>query len=279
MGQGASADAERYQQGYPGQEAKEPSLEEQSSNLQFYRNEISSEPDGAKVETIHKDWWGDYDRLEVHHGYIQWLFPIREPGMNPMQPPLTLAEAKAIAADPDAVARLVRSYELMLDFYGFKLVDKATGAVGRHDGWKARFANLAARFHNNLRITRILKSLGEMGFEHYKVRRAEYGAGATKMMATKRKERKGDVPQGSRAIPLTTSSSHALSIHVVAWRRCAFWALPPHPGAAGEGLRHGDGRERSAWPVRPVPGRLLGAGAAAKGGAGPHLEVPERRRR
>lgn len=27
-------------------------------------------------------WLGDYDKLERYHGYIQWLFPIREHGMN-----------------------------------------------------------------------------------------------------------------------------------------------------------------------------------------------------
>lgn len=27
---------------------------------------------GDKIDNIHKDWYGDYDRLESHHGYIQW---------------------------------------------------------------------------------------------------------------------------------------------------------------------------------------------------------------
>jgi len=34
------------------------------------------------VEDIHRTWFYDYDLLEEHHGYIQWLFPIREHGMN-----------------------------------------------------------------------------------------------------------------------------------------------------------------------------------------------------
>ena len=37
---------------------------------------------GDYIDEIHKEWKGDYDRLEWHHGYIQWLFPIRESGMN-----------------------------------------------------------------------------------------------------------------------------------------------------------------------------------------------------
>lgn len=38
--------------------------------------------DGDFIDDIHVKWWGDYGKLEVHHGYIQWLFPIREEGMN-----------------------------------------------------------------------------------------------------------------------------------------------------------------------------------------------------
>jgi hypothetical protein len=39
--------------------------------LQFYRNEISSRPNGAKIEDMHQSWWNNYDLLEDHHGYIQ----------------------------------------------------------------------------------------------------------------------------------------------------------------------------------------------------------------
>ena len=28
------------------------------------------------------EWKGNYEWLERHHGYIQWLFPIRERGLN-----------------------------------------------------------------------------------------------------------------------------------------------------------------------------------------------------
>merc|ERR1712046_229054 len=81
MGHGNSkADAERFRAGYPGQEEMEDDAE--NLNERFQRNEIPSVPDGDLIENIHKEWRGDYERLEVHHGYIQWLFPIREPGMN-----------------------------------------------------------------------------------------------------------------------------------------------------------------------------------------------------
>ena len=34
---------------------------------------------------------------------------------------------QSICDDKDARERIVKSYEMMLDFYGLKLVDKATG--------------------------------------------------------------------------------------------------------------------------------------------------------
>ena len=37
---------------------------------------------GDYIDNIHEKWKGDYRRLEMHHGYIQWLFPIRESGLN-----------------------------------------------------------------------------------------------------------------------------------------------------------------------------------------------------
>jgi hypothetical protein len=89
---------------------------------------------------------------------------------------------------------------MMLDFYGARLVDWETGGapapqaaarcsteqqngmarsalparadarrvageLARGDAWRERFANLCARPHNFLRITRILKCLGEVGLE------------------------------------------------------------------------------------------------------------------
>ena len=47
--------------------------------------------------------------------------------MNGSAQPLTLHEAKLIAADPVMQLRVLRSYELMLDFYGMRLVNRKTG--------------------------------------------------------------------------------------------------------------------------------------------------------
>ncbi|XP_029580276.1 opioid growth factor receptor [Salmo trutta] len=141
--------------------------EERMFNLKFYLNEYPSSPDDILIKSFHKEWRTDYKRLERVHSYIQWLFPLQEPGVNYMASELTEKEIQAFRESEEAKKRLVESYELMLRFYGIQLVNKDTGEVKRADNWKERFANLERNMHNNLRITRILKSLGELGFAHY----------------------------------------------------------------------------------------------------------------
>jgi len=155
-------DAKRYLQGYPG----EKDYPTHNKNLRFYRNEIPSQPEGDLIDKIHKKWFGKYELLERHHGYIQWLFPIRENGMNFESQKLQPHEAKAMRKDEACRQRLLSSYELMLDFYGMRLVDRATGQVSRSLNYKERYDNLNRNSHNYLRITRILKCLGELGFAH-----------------------------------------------------------------------------------------------------------------
>jgi hypothetical protein len=67
------------------------------------------------------------------------------------------------------MARVIKSYRLMLGFYGADLVNVETGQLRRASNYKTRFQNLNRFGHNYLRITRILKFLGEMGLEHLKL--------------------------------------------------------------------------------------------------------------
>src|SRR5688500_14553588 len=88
--------------------------------------------------------------------------------MNAESQKLQFHEIEAMRADPECLARLIRSYALMLDFYGIKIKDNQTGELERGDNWKHRYAHLNSSFHNYLRITRILKCLGEFGYESWK---------------------------------------------------------------------------------------------------------------
>merc|ERR1712203_1335136 len=62
----------------------------------------------------------------------------------------------------------------MLDFYGMHLVDDETGAIDRAAHWQLRYQNLTMCPHNNLRITRIIKCLGELGLSHYQAPLCEH---------------------------------------------------------------------------------------------------------
>ncbi|KAJ7211991.1 opioid growth factor receptor conserved region-domain-containing protein [Mycena pura] len=139
-----------------------------SANLGFYTNTNRCQPDNLLIEEVHEQWYGDHDKLERKHGFIQWLFPIREHGMNFDSQPLQPHEIAAIKADPVALKRILTSYNLMLDFYGMRLVSEETGAVDRvlpPRNYVPRYENLVYSSHNYLRISRILKCLSEFGFE------------------------------------------------------------------------------------------------------------------
>jgi hypothetical protein len=72
-------------------------------------------------------------------------FPIREYGMNYESQPLQRHEIAAMKANPIVVERIIRSYELMLDFYGMRLVSVETGLVDRclpPRYFKPRYRNL-----------------------------------------------------------------------------------------------------------------------------------------
>jgi len=138
-------------------------------NYLFYTGRLQSVPDGNWIDEIHLKWFWNYDLLESHHGYIQWLFPIFEgQGMNFRSYPLLKEEARKMRSSFQCNVRFLRSYKMMLNFYGLMIADYATGKLERTDGYKERFLNLNYCSHNNLRISRVLMALGEHGFVRYK---------------------------------------------------------------------------------------------------------------
>ncbi|XP_067092719.1 opioid growth factor receptor-like protein 1 [Osmerus mordax] len=161
----AARDLYKYRHSYPNY--KEFRQTNDYRNLRFYLNKIPLVPDGIYIEEILNTWRGDYEKLEHNHTYIQWLFPLREQGLNFYAQELTQEEMKEFQNTREAKRRFLQAYTLMLDFYGIKLLDKS-GNVARASNWKERFQHLNESQHNYLRITRILKSLGELGFESFK---------------------------------------------------------------------------------------------------------------
>ncbi|MEQ2255303.1 Opioid growth factor receptor-like protein 1 [Ilyodon furcidens] len=161
----AARDLYKYRHSYPNyRKSRQPN---EYRNLRFYMNKIPLVPDGIYIEEILSKWRGDYDKLEHNHTYIQWLFPLREQGLNFYAHELTQDEIKEFQSTREAKRRFLAAYSVMLDFYGIKLLDKS-GNVARAPNWQERFQHLNESHHNYLRITRILKSLGELGYEAFK---------------------------------------------------------------------------------------------------------------
>lgn len=87
----------------------------------------------------------DDRRIEDHHDFIQWCFPLRvASGAVPGAPVLTGAEAETIRSDPAALSGLRAALGRMTRFYA------------ETDGW------LRPHDHNHLRITRILTALRDL---------------------------------------------------------------------------------------------------------------------
>ncbi len=102
-------DIDDYRNNYPNVRSN-PKIKD---NYKFYTNQIPSHPDGDYIDNIHKNWLGEYRHLEYHDGYIQWLFPLQENGLNGSAEPLQKHEIELIKKDPKALKRIVLSYKLM----------------------------------------------------------------------------------------------------------------------------------------------------------------------
>jgi hypothetical protein len=90
--------------------------------------------------------------------------------MNSSAQPLSKTEAETFRNSTEIQTRLIKSYRLMLDFYGLVLADEQTGELARNPvTYRDRYNNLNYSSHNYLRITRILKCLGMSGMEHFKM--------------------------------------------------------------------------------------------------------------
>ncbi|NXU50737.1 OGRL1 protein, partial [Turnix velox] len=161
----AARDLYKYRHQYPN--FKDLRYQNDLCNLRFYKNKIPFKPDGVYIEEVLNKWKGDYEKLEHNHTYIQWLFPLREQGLNFYAKELTTYEIEEFKKTKEAIRRFLLAYKMMLEFFGIKLIDK-TGNLARAANWQERFQHLNESQHNYLRITRILKSLGELGYESFK---------------------------------------------------------------------------------------------------------------
>lgn len=130
-------------------------------NYLFYTEMEKSKPNNALVSDFHRDWFENYYDLESEHGFIQWLFPLfLNSGVNWEAHKLRRSEAREIRRNLAAAVNVVRSYRLMLDFYGFRLENDVTGKVVPLENKRARearFENFNYSSHNYLRISTLFR--------------------------------------------------------------------------------------------------------------------------
>lgn len=102
--------------------------------------------------------------LEIAHDYIQWLFPLTEHSrVNPSAPILTRTDIAAFRQDELLQTHMRAALARMLRFYG---LTQRAGAVTKAGNWNERKDNwFTEPTHNNLRITRILKSMSILGLQ------------------------------------------------------------------------------------------------------------------
>lgn len=133
--------------------------------IDFYANNAPT-PDGYFIRDI---WSWDDDKLEYVHNYIQWLFPLREKsGFNPDAPLLDDETISEFQKNPVIEGNLLKSFILMLDFYGMELDTTGKVVVHLSLNFDAKCGNWITPYnHNFLRITRILKSLTILGLRDY----------------------------------------------------------------------------------------------------------------
>ena len=82
------------------------------------------------------------ERAEQTHDYVQWLFPLEEPsGSVQGAPVLSVLDIDEIKKSPAAQANLIKASERFFQF------------LNRNQRWIAKYD------HNQLRITRVIKSL------------------------------------------------------------------------------------------------------------------------
>jgi hypothetical protein len=111
--------------------------------------------------------WSD-EKLEAGHDYIHVLFPLSEPSKHiPNAPVLNAAALAEFRQNATIHKNLLRSLQMMLRFYGFRLTADQPQVVPAPD-FRVRSANwLLSGDHNHLRITRILKCLNACGLGAY----------------------------------------------------------------------------------------------------------------
>lgn len=106
--------------------------------------------------------WDD-EILESTHDFVQWWFPLTESSaFNSHAPVASHSEFEVLRGDEHVKGGVVQAMHRMLRFYGLRV--EQSGVIQKTDEWEMRSRVWASkRTHNDLRLTRMLKSLCLLG--------------------------------------------------------------------------------------------------------------------
>ena len=126
--------------------------------IAFYQGE-GADSAGRLIRDV---WSFDHDDLEWHHDFIQWLFPLPQPSrFNADAPVLTPETAEVFRGCEALRARVLRSLDIMLAFYGF---ERVADTIAPGPDFEARTDEWAwPEDHNHLRLSRMVQSLHHLG--------------------------------------------------------------------------------------------------------------------
>jgi hypothetical protein len=218
----------------------------------------------------------DAGELESKHNFIQWLFPLKTSGTNVDCPRVGDAELRAIVKSYAVGVTIVRCYECMLRFYGFRMVDDRGQLVHSFDHAE-RVTNLLLNPHNNLRISRMLRSMCLMGFEAYAVHfldamlAVSQQAGAESLLkksttywaASVHGDEKDPKPAGGYPVAAYLSATLKDRVDLLNKLGATIVKLQGKE-MMEEVVRYKDDSNTQTWTVQPL---LTGSGFAQKGSA------------
>ena len=101
---------------------------------------------------------------ETGHNFIQWLFPLPEPGVNPKAPQPTVADMVDLGQDPKVKEAMIKHHKLYMTYLGINM-DNARVTYRPN-----KLNLLDPSNHNTRRISRMLQSLVYLGLDDLAVK-------------------------------------------------------------------------------------------------------------
>ena len=124
-------------------------------------------PSGYLVQDV---WTWDLGKLNKTKDYIAWLFPADDRMQQRSGAPLlTYSDIKSFRSSPELRNRLIKSFSLLANFYGFAVEESTEKVVvGQSSNHELRVPDWVRKGHPHYRrISQILRSLSLLGCKEH----------------------------------------------------------------------------------------------------------------